>query len=419
VTTKDALRILTARALIIGVAWCLYFTSVRADTPNTTAAFKLLPDRIGTFKALTPALGVIDDTIPQYFGSGSIIRTYASENGARYEAQLKTTKTDSEAFALLTHARSLGNESNLLDFADIGTASLPSNDGVFFFKGTAFVFVHSQGKGSHDQLVSLARSFAQTLNGGDDDIPVLVKHLPDWQNASHRANYFVSVGQLQETIHLPGARPMGLDINREVKQAFRPQPQPVFEALNFDGGTEAVTASYGQSQLVIVEFTTPQFATDNDRRITARIQELKSQNQPVPTAYRRVGNYSVFVFSAPDEKTANDLIDQVKYEQTVQWLGDDPYFIQRIERYLAQKTAGTVIAVLESSGLSLLLCVGIGGLCGALLFRWRRARRQAEAYSDAGGMTRLNLDEIGSVRSPDLEHNLQRERKRLDKSPLG
>ena len=54
-----------------------------------------------------------------------------------------------------------------------------------------------------------------------------------------------------------------------------------------------------------------------------------------------------------------------------------------------------MIAVLESSGLSVLLCLGIGGLFGALLFRRRRARqRQADAYSDAGGMVRLNLDEV-------------------------
>ena len=57
---------------------------------------------------------------------------------------------------------------------------------------------------------------------------------------------------------------------------------------------------------------------------------------------------------------------------------------------------GVVIAVLESSGLSVLLCLSIGGLFGALLFRRRRRarQRQGEAYSDAGGMVRLNLDEV-------------------------
>src|SRR6266404_657000 len=112
-----------------------------------------------------------------------------------------------------------------------------------------------------------------------------------------------------------------------------------------------------------------------------------------PTAYRRVGNYSVFVFNALDEKTANALIDQVKYEQVVQWLGDDPHLEARVERYLAQTTAGVLIAVLKSSGLSLLICLGVGTLFGALLFRHRRAQQEA-LYSDAGGGTRLNLDEL-------------------------
>jgi hypothetical protein len=106
-----------------------------------------------------------------------------------------------------------------------------------------------------------------------------------------------------------------------------------------------------------------------------------------------VGNYSVFVFNAPDEKTANALVDQVRYEQVVQWLGDDPHMADRLQRYFSQTTSGVLVAVLKSSGLSLLICLGAGGLFGALLFRHRRAQHAA-LYSDAGGATRLNLDEL-------------------------
>jgi hypothetical protein len=41
----------------------------------------------------------------------------------------------------------------------------------------------------------------------------------------------------------------------------------------------------------------------------------------------------------------------------------------------------------------LVFCLGLGGLIGALLFRHRRAQKAA-LYSDAGGATRLNLDEL-------------------------
>src|SRR6185369_6930923 len=144
---------------------------------------------------------------------------------------------------------------------------------------------------------------------------------------------------------------------------------PVLGVVSLDGGAEAVTASYRRAQLLIVEFNTPQFSIDYDSRIWTKIAELKSQGLPTPTAYRRVGNYSVFVFNAPDEQTANALIDQVKYEQVVQWLGDDPHLEDRLTRYFQRTTSGVLIAVLKSSGLSLLICLGAGGLFGALLFR--------------------------------------------------
>ena len=179
-----------------------------------------------------------------------------------------------------------------------------------------------------EPAIALARLLAATFDKGEDDIPVLVKHLPDWQTAQRNAVYAVNIGALRDAI----------------------SNQPILNELNFDGGTEAVTANYGQSQLVIVEFTTPQFSVDNDQRILARIQELKSQGQAVPTAYRRVGNYSVFVFNAPDEKTANALVDQVKYEQVVQWLGEDPHLYERLQRYLAQTSAGVLARRAEKLG---------------------------------------------------------------------
>src|ERR1043165_5979567 len=104
--------------------------------------------------------------------------------------------------------------------------------------------------------------------------------------------------------------------------------------------------------MAIVEFTTPQMSIDNDSRVWTKIAELKSQAQPTPSAYRRVGNYSVFVFNAPDEETANALVDQVKYEQVVQWLGDDPHLYERLQRYFTQTSAGVLVAGLTRSGLS-------------------------------------------------------------------
>ena len=156
-----------------------------------------------------------------------------------------------------------------------------------------------------------------------------------------------------------------------------------------------------QVKFLIVEFNTPQLATDNDQRIIARIQELWKLGQPAPTAYRRVGNYSVFVFDAPDEQTAKQLIDQVKYEQVVQWLGENPNIYKEAEKQYINTTLGVLVAVVKASGYALVGCLGLGALIGGLLFTYRRAQQKSvTAFSDAGGMLRLNLDELTAETDP-------------------
>jgi hypothetical protein len=348
-------------------------------------AAKSLPDKIGALRAQgprqMPTVGIFERIRPEAVGAIShAARRYDGDNGSSFAIDLIRTETDSGAYALLTQ---IASEMEDIKLGVVGTASLASPSRVAFCKGNNVVQVWSV-RATRDQLLQVARTFAATLEGGEDDIPVLVKHLPNWQTMADRVCYAVSVEGLKSAVH----------------------NQAVLDALSFEGRSEAVADYYGQSQLVIVEFTTPQFASDNDRRITAKMQELKNQGQPTPNGYRRVGNYSVFVFNAPDEKTANALIDQVKYEQVVQWLGDDPHLYERVQRYVLQKTSGVVIAVLESSGLSVLLCLGVGGLFGALLFRRRRRarQRQGEAYSDAGGMVRLNLDQVAEGDAARLLH---------------
>lgn len=355
--------------------------SALAGLPIDEAA-KSLPDTIDSFHAQGPAQlpkgPIFAHLRPEEFDAQSYAsRAYINDAGASFVINLIRTENDSGAYALLTRLRS-GNEEMKLGV--VGSASIISPDWVAFCKGDNFVQVRSaQSSSANDQLLAVARSFAATLPDAENDIPVLVKHLPNWQMMAARTLYAVRLEGLKSAV----------------------PDQPSLDAMSFEGGTEAVAANYAQSQLVIVEFTTPQFAGDNDRRITARIQDLKSQGQSVPTVYRRVGNYSVFVFNAPDETTANQLIDQVKYEQVVQWLGDDPLLFERLQRYYAQTSAGVLVAVLETSGLSLVLCLFIGGLLGAILFRHRRAQqRQAAVYSDAGGMVRLNLDEMSGRSDP-------------------
>ena len=109
----------------------------------------------------------------------------------------------------------------------------------------------------------------------------------------------------------------------------------------------------------------------------------------------------MFVFGAPDEKTAKQLIEQVKYEQVVQWLGENPYILKEAQRQYAETTLGVFVAVVKASGYALIGCLGTGFLIGAWLFNRRRLRqRNLDGFSDAGGMLRLNLDELTPQTDP-------------------
>lgn len=223
-------------------------------------------------------------------------------------------------------------------------------------------------------LCALAAS-AQTIDfgdaGGDDGIPVIVKHLPNWESARARSTYTTKLEELQKAV--PDAPALGV--------------------VPFGGGTEAVAADYGAAgRLVIVEFSTPQIAADADRAIVARVGELRAAQRSVPTLYQRKGNYSVFVFGATDEAAARALADEVHYEKDVRWLGRDPHAYERANRAWINMSASVLLNTIKAAGVAIAFCLAVGGVFGTLVFRRRRARLAAR-YSDAGGMMRLNLDE--------------------------
>jgi hypothetical protein len=369
----------------------LAITPARAEEKATSEAAKLLPDRIGDFLAQGPVKASNKAEFeglfsPEEFNAlSSAERLYVHKDavGATFSVTLVKARSDEAAYSIFTNqARFVAPDwAQPQRMSGVGTASITRGNQAAFFKGSAFVYLQENKKNaqSHEVLFNLARQISDSLEGGENEIPVLVKHLPEWETMQDRATFAMSLPALQQAAG-----------NR-----------PVLDVVSFEGGAQAVTALYGQSRLVIVENTTPQLATDNDARITARIKELQGSGHPVPTAYRRVGNYSVFVFDAPDEATAVKLIESIKYEQVVQWLGQNPYAYQRAVRQYTNTTAGVIIAVLKASGLSLLLCLGVGAIFGGMVFKRRRQQQvTTEAFSDAGGMVRLNLDEMTQQYEP-------------------
>jgi hypothetical protein len=207
----------------------------------------------------------------------------------------------------------------------------------------------------------------------DDGLPVLVKHLPDWESKQREATFITDAASLKKAV---GDR-------------------PVLNIIDFAGGTEAVIAPYPAGKLVIVEFTNPQASIDADTAIQAYLV----QDAAAGTVYRRTGNYNIFVFDSPDTAAAANLIDQVKYEKNVQWLGEDPFLFRNIERHFVNTTADIFVSTVEWIVLGIGSTLLLGMILGFLYFRFReRQRLEMNEFSDAGGMVRLNLDGL----TPDL-----------------
>jgi len=367
----------------------LLFVLVAGQDLPTDPAAKLLPDKLGDFSAaatINAPKNTLEPQLQRFGFTSAATRTYVSKEGQRLSVTLTTMTSDSAAYAVLTqvrkHAETISTTTKAQGM-DLGTTGFSFADGdlnnfVAFFKGRVFVVARSESKSPEIQrLTSLARSLSDNLDKGAGEIPVLVKHLPGWQQAD--VLYAVD--------------------NTTLKKMF--SNQTVLDVVSFDGGAEAASAEYGPQKLVVIEFNTASLATDNDQRIKAKLQELSTQGQPVPTAYRRVGNYSVFVFDAPSPEAANQLIDQVKYQQVVQWLGPNPFSYEKATREFTETTLGVLVSVVQTSGLALVGCLAVGGLFGALLFRSRRAQqRSREAYADSDAMIRLNLDELTTENDP-------------------
>ena len=116
-----------------------------------------------------------------------------------------------------------------------------------------------------------------------DGIPVIIKHLPDWENARNSATFITNSDELRKAL---GER-------------------PIFDSIEFVGGTEAVTAPYPQGKLLIVEYTTPQASVDTDNNV----KQIFAESAPNPPVfYRRIGNYNVFLFDGNDETCGKRVI---------------------------------------------------------------------------------------------------------------
>jgi len=353
---------------------------------------KLLPERVGDFSrtgssrvapSSLSSLGVSTQSgmSDAFAVTASAIRNYAGTNGEEFSVSLIKTRSSSAAYSLLWDIARVEAPRRVALIEGLNVYGIDEPARLRFIKGDAFIDLQdiSPELKKPEALRAFAKLFAETLEGEAGDLPVLVMHLPEWEKkVREEIGYAVTLPALQAAAG-----------NR-----------PALDVLSFeDGTTESVTARYGDARLVVVEFATPQHSVESDARINERINQLRAEGQPVPTQYRREGNYSVFVFDASDA-AAEQLISGVKYEKDVRWLGRNPHAEEIGRRHITSTMGGVILNTLIASGLAILLCLSIGGIIGGAIFLHRRAQTTAqESYSDAGGMLRLDLEDLNTTRA--------------------
>lgn len=352
-------------------------------------AEKLLPERMGDLRAtggsVAPSslssfgVSMQSGTGDAFAVTASAVRNYVGTDGQEFSVGLIKTRSSSAAYSLLWDIARVETLRRVALIEGLGVYGIEEPARLRFIKGDAFIDLRdaSPEVKKPEALRAFAKLLAEMLEGEAGDLPVLVMHLPEWEKkVTEEIGYAVTLPALQAAAG-----------NR-----------PALDVLSFeDGTTEAVTAKYGEARLVIVEFATPQHSVESDARINERIAQLRAGGQPVPTQYRREGNYSVFVFDAPDA-AAEQLISGVKYEKDVRWLGRNPHAEEIGRRHITSTMGGVILNTLIASGLAILLCLSVGGIIGGAIFLHRRAQTTAqEAYSDAGGMLRLDLEDLNAT----------------------
>jgi hypothetical protein len=377
VHTPNLSKLLSAACLLT-----LLFVNAAAQNPPAKPA-RALPATLGDFRAAgAKPLRDSRQFRPEDFAVASDEgQNYVGPDGRNFYVRAVKTRSASAAYSLLSFFAGGENPSRVGTIEDLGVLGIQEPARLSFVKGAAFVEIQDGGDApvGASALRAFAKLFAETLEGEAGTPPVLLMHLPDWEKKSAEGvGYAVTLRALQAAA---GNRPV-LEV---LSQDFE------------DGTTEAVTAKYGDARLVVVEFATPQHSVEGDARINERIAQLRAAGQPAPTQYRREGNYSVFVFDAPDAAAAEQLISGVKYEKDVRWLGRNPHADEIAARHYTQTMGSMLLTTIITAGAAILACLGVGGLIGGVIFLRRRAQStEREVFSDAGGMLRLELEDLNT-----------------------
>jgi hypothetical protein len=352
----------------------------RPNAKPVQAANALLPDRLGEqWKAVTPAqvlpqraTELPDQDVLEEYGLQRVIRRVYSDGKIKTSVDVFEMNFISTAYGLFTfnRGRLSQNSREFYEGRYVVRATISSPDATL-------------AGGQLEEKIFEA--IKPRLNGGEGQLPSLPLHLPAAGKIPGSEKYIVGPAAL-----------IKLKSFGELK-----------DAINFGAGVEMVTADYqngaGQASLLIIEYPTPQTATDGLAQIQAYFNSLP-QNEKDRRILKRIGNYIVEAVNIQDMPAAQNLVGQIKYQTKVYWAGkkftDIPLDYRPTDPVAIDEAVRTTQVLVRSfywMGAMLLSAVFLGLVAGGAFFGWTVYRRRKlgldNLFSDAGGSIRLNLDD--------------------------
>lgn len=374
-------------ALMRGGAVCAQLQGSRIiEVQPVSMTARLLPARLGQWQLNGSVLPLSHATfVSSHPERGQLLGEYGLRDVAIADYQRADGRSVRvEIFRLIHFVAAYGayslERSIQAQPINIGTEGAVESNRLSFFKGEYYVCLNVRSDAIDSAtLIELARRLDERIAPRHSEIPILMQHIPS------------------ESL-LPGtqrfiAGPLALN------RLLGPQ-EPYDPFMLASEAVEAALAEYQvggvQSPLLIVEYHTPQLAAAAYPQVQRAIEALPEAERS-RRLLKREGNYIIIAFNVNDRQAMQAIVDQVDYTPTIHWLKKSPLEMLRELQPDPEQISliDTYLAAFAFIGLSLLVTITGGVLLGTAIFFWRRWRRRNwEGFTDAGGMMRLNLDNL-------------------------
>ena len=369
--------------------------------PSSTLV-SLLPDSLAGLRATSDLKQIGRDNLSELVGDKApfyreyLVTSSVSREYGRVRVDVFETQHQLAAFGLFTFNTGADKKNPVEE--DVGAGGLRLDGEFVFFKGRFFVRIsdatHNTARGSQPSYEAVARALADGMMPANTAVTraALLDSLPTTSMVARSQRYFLGPESLNT--YVEHGREMfdfaGDTEAAAAEYAQAVQPQPSDQSNGKAGTTGSGAASSGVLKLAIVEYHTPQFAADAMTRATGYLSSLP-ENEQQQIIVRRIGNYVVEAVHVRDREFAESLVNSVQYPYTVKWLRNPLWPTN--DPFQAQKAAEMLVSTFGLLGLIIMTVVIVGTVFGTTIFLKRR-KRQQEVFSDAGGMLRLDIDQL-------------------------